>query len=97
MVSGGAETGLAMMAWLVAVALALAAGGGLAGWSFYRRALQAERRLRALEAAVAEFCGALRARLLAERGKLAVSGGDVARHEQEPTYAGEGALSERAR
>jgi hypothetical protein len=56
---------------LVALALALAGGGVLAGWSCYRRALRVERKLRALESAVEEFCGALRSRLMGERSRLA--------------------------
>jgi len=69
--SGSGHGGLAAVAWLVALALALAGGGVLAGWSCYRRALRVERKLRALESAVEEFCGALRSRLMGERSRLA--------------------------
>jgi hypothetical protein len=56
---------------LVALALSLAGGGALAGWSFYRRALRVERKLKTLESAVDEFCGALRGRLMTERARVA--------------------------
>jgi hypothetical protein len=68
---GSEHGGLAAVAWVVALALALAGGGILAGWSCYRRALRVEQRLKALESAVEEFCGGLRARLMAERARLA--------------------------
>jgi len=73
------ESGLAMVAWLVALALALAGGGVVVSCSFYRQALRAERKLQALESAVAEFCDALRARLVAERARLAFIGSAGAR------------------
>ena len=63
--------GLSAVAWLVALSLALGAVGVTVGVTFHRRACETERKLRALESAVAEFCGALRAWVLAQRNKLA--------------------------
>jgi len=57
------DTGLAAIAWVVAGALAVAVGGMLFGIGAYRRGREAEARLRQLEAAVGEFCEALRQRL----------------------------------
>lgn len=62
-----ADAGLALAAWMVAGALAVAAGGAAFGLSAYRRRMTAETQLRVLESAVREFCGALRARVAAER------------------------------
>lgn len=63
----GADAGLALAAWMVAGSLALAVGGAAFGFSAYRRQKAAEMQLRGLESAVRDFCGALRARVAAER------------------------------
>jgi hypothetical protein len=63
--------GLSAVAWLVALSLALAAGGVVVGIASLRRARKAERKLHALEMAIDEFCAALRARVVAERARLA--------------------------
>jgi len=91
---GSGHGGLAAVAWLVALALALAGGGALAGWSFYRRALRIEQKLRALESAVEEFCGALRARLMAERARLAPAESEAASDLENPPGRGEATPSE---
>ena len=62
-----ADAGFALVAWMVAGSLALAAGGAVFGFSAYRRQKAAEMQLRGLESAVRDFCGALRARVAAER------------------------------
>jgi len=62
-IGDAASTGLAAIAWVVAGALALALGSVVFGIGAYRRSREAEARLRRLEAAVGEFCGALRDRL----------------------------------
>jgi len=72
--SSGENVGLAAVAWLVAAALACAAAGAAFGVCCYRRARQTETRLRSLEGAVADFCGALRARLMLERDRLVTRG-----------------------
>lgn len=66
---GGNTSVLAILAWVVAGALAIAIGGVILGICAYRRGREAEARLRRLEAAVGEFCEALRARLSFERGR----------------------------
>jgi len=66
----GGSIGVAGAAWVVAAALAVGLGGLVLAVSAVRRARRAEARFRALEAAVAEFCSALRTRLLAERNRI---------------------------
>lgn len=72
-------------AWLTAAALALAVGAGAAALAWWRRAREAERRLRALENAVAAFSSALRRRLACERSRVLSA---TARHA--PTSEGRG-------
>jgi hypothetical protein len=71
------SVGLSAVAWLVALSLALAAGGVFFGIASLRRAREAERRLRSLEMAIGEFCGALRARVVSERARLAPATADA--------------------
>jgi len=71
----GGGVALAAAAWLVAGALAVALGGAAFGFLAHWRARAALARRRALEAAVEEFCSALRDRLVFERERLAQRGG----------------------
>ncbi len=74
---------LATLSWVVAGALAIAIGGVILGICAYRRGRQAEARLRRLEAAVGEFCEALRARLALERGRPNLGSGSKEEGQEE--------------
>jgi len=63
-------SGIAIIAWLVAVSLAAAAGGVFSAVRAWCRCREAERRLRSAERAVSEFCEALRARITEELQSL---------------------------
>ncbi len=76
------SVGLSAVAWLVALSLALAVGGVSFGIASLRRAREAERKLRSLELAIGEFCGALRARVISERARLTPAAADA---QQEPS------------
>ena len=90
-----ADAGLALAAWTVAGSLALAAGGAAFGFSAYRRQKAAEMHLRALESAVRDFCGALRARVAAER--MRGCAGDARPEAERPAREPEGATAPQAR
>jgi len=63
----GTNGALAAIAWLVAGALAVGVGGAAFAVAAHRRTRAAEERLRKLEQAIGDFCGALRTRVALER------------------------------
>ena len=59
----------ALIAWAVAVSMAVGVSGLAFGLTAYRRRSEMEGRLQALEGALGEFCSALRLRLDLERSR----------------------------
>ena len=90
-----ADAGFALVAWLVAGSLALAAGGAAFSFSAYRRQKAAEMQLRGLESAVRDFCGALRARVAAERMRRGAR--ETCLEAERPAREPEGATARQAR